>query len=438
MSGNKTNNTGDPGDIFEGQPVEEEFYSSWALLILTTLLIGALWTSYYLQLKQIRAIHETVVSIVGGMLVGLALKLSPGHIIQKMVTFNQGYFFNLLLPPIILNSGYELKRVGWEWLHGNIVGRKMDGDHDLILLSTYLICTNFVFFQQNFFRNFGTILTFALAGTFITAIVTGIFVFIYAAIGLESLHIGFLDSMIFGSILSATDPVTILAIFSQLKVDPKLYSIIFGESILNDAVAIVLSSTLVEFRGQELHISNIVRGIGMFFGGFTGSLGIGIMFGLAVALMLKYSQLYRYPNIETCLIGLMAYSSYLFSNGISMSGIVSLLFCGITLKHYAYDNMSLRARRTTKYMFQVLAQLSENFIFIYLGVNLFTQTDLVYQPFFIFFTTVGICFIMSSFCHFDSKRGGSDGGGSDGGELLGGLWSRLNSIEGDKITYSNV
>lgn len=65
MSGNNTNTT-DPGDIFEGQPVEEELYSSWALLILTTLLIGALWTSYYLQLKQIRVIHETVVSIVGG------------------------------------------------------------------------------------------------------------------------------------------------------------------------------------------------------------------------------------------------------------------------------------------------------------------------------------------------------------------------------------
>ena len=54
------------------------------------------------------------------------------------------------------------------------------------------------------------------------------------------MSLSLLDSMIFGSVLSATDAVTILTVFQTLKVDPKLYSIIFGESILNDAVAIVL------------------------------------------------------------------------------------------------------------------------------------------------------------------------------------------------------
>lgn len=45
------------------------------------------------------------------MIVGLVIKLAPGTIIQGMVKFKEGVFFNLLLPPIILNSGYELKRV---------------------------------------------------------------------------------------------------------------------------------------------------------------------------------------------------------------------------------------------------------------------------------------------------------------------------------------
>ncbi|KAG0164629.1 monovalent cation:H+ antiporter, CPA1 (nhx1) [Apophysomyces sp. BC1034] len=339
-----------PGD----EPMEEEMWSSWALLILMTLLIGALWTSYHLQLRKIRAIHETVISIMAGMIVGLVIKLAPGTIIQRMVQFNQGYFFNLLLPPIILNSGYELKR-------------------------------------RYFFLNFGTILTFAMVGTLIAAIVTGVLTYFWAFFHPEGISISFLDSMIFGSILSATDPVTILAIFAQLNVDPQLFSIISGESLLNDAVAIVLSDTLRKFRGQELHTINIFKGIGLFLGVFWASTFIGILFGIVVALMLKHSQLHRYANIEACLISLMAYSSYLFSNGAQMSGIVTLLFTGITLKHYAYDNMSLRTKRATKYVFQILSQLSENFIFIYLGVNLFTQTDLDYKPLFILVTTVVIC-----------------------------------------------
>jgi hypothetical protein len=64
------------------------------------------------------------------------------------------------------------------------------------------------------------------------------------------------------------------------------------------------------------------------------------------------------------------------------------LFCGITLKHYAYHNMSVKAQRSTKYMFRTLAQLSENFIFIYLGLSLFTQLQLVYKPLFIIITAV--------------------------------------------------
>ncbi|VCX36944.1 unnamed protein product [Gulo gulo] len=51
----------------------------------------------------------------------------------------------------------------------------------------------------------------------------------------------FTDCLFFGSLMSATDPVTVLAIFHELHVDPDLYTLLFGESVLNDAVAIVLT-----------------------------------------------------------------------------------------------------------------------------------------------------------------------------------------------------
>ena len=245
--------------------------------------------------------------------------------------------------------------------------------------------------QENFFRNFATILVFAFAGTFISAVVLGVLVYIWALLGLEGLSLTIIECLQFGSTLSATDPVTILAIFNALKVDPKLYSIIFGESILNDAVAIVMFETLSQFHGEKIHLLSFFHGVGIFLLVFFISMALGVIFGLACSLMLKHSSLANYPEIEGCLVLLIAYTSYFFSNGLTMSGIVSLLFCGITLKHYAYHNMSRKTQRTTKYMFSTLAQLCENFIFIYLGLSLFTSTQLTYKPIFILVTALGVC-----------------------------------------------
>ncbi|KAI9749801.1 MAG: hypothetical protein M4579_006737, partial [Chaenotheca gracillima] len=349
----------DDADGAEPEAGQKEIFASWALFILIMLLIIALFTSYMLQQKKIQAIHETVVSIFAGMVVGLTLRLTGVQSIQDAVSFDYKFFFNLLLPPIILASGYELH-------------------------------------QANFFRNIGTILTFAFAGTFISAVVLGLILFLWTRIPLEGLDITLVEAISVGATLSATDPVTILAIFNTYKVDPKLYTVIFGESILNDAIAIVLFETAQRYNGarpdgQSLTIVSLFEGVGIFLLVFFGSLLIGVAVGIGTALGLKYTLVRRYPKIESCLIILIAYASYFFSNGCHMSGIVSLLFCGITLKHYAYYNMSRRTQLTTKYLFQVLAQLSENFIFIYLGLSLFTERDLEYKPAFILVTVAGIC-----------------------------------------------
>ncbi len=338
---------------------QQERFSSLALFLVLSLLILSFWTSYYLKVKRITAVHETIVGLFAGMFVGLCLRVGPGEQVQSMLSFSNTIMLNVLLPPIILASGYDLR-------------------------------------QENFFRNFGTILIFAFAGTFISAIVVGVIVYLWSLLHLESISLTLLECLIFGSTLSATDPVTILAIFNTYKVDPKLYSVIFGESILNDAVSIVMFDTLSTFRGKEIYISSIFHGIGLFLVVFTLSMLLGVCFGLGCSLLLKHSRLSSYPQLESCLVALIAYTSYFFSNGVTMSGIVSLLFCGITLKHYAYHNMSRRTQRTTRYTFQTLANLSENFIFIYLGLSLFTQEILVYKPLFIIVTVLAV--VASRYC----------------------------------------
>lgn len=182
--------------------------------------------------------------------------------------------------------------------------------------------------KANFFRNIGTILTFAFAGTFISAVSLGIILWVWTRIPLDGLSITFVEAISVGATLSATDPVTILAIFNLYKVEPKLYTIIFGESILNDAIAIVLFETAQRYAAGDaagkLNIINLFEAIGIFLLVFLTSLVIGVAVGIGTALTLKYTYVRRFPKIESCLVFLIAYASYFFSNGVHMSGELSL------------------------------------------------------------------------------------------------------------------
>ena len=64
---------------------EEEYYSSWSLFLVCLLLVLSLFTSYYLQIKRIRLLHETLVAIFAGSFVGLVVRLAPGTMIREML-----------------------------------------------------------------------------------------------------------------------------------------------------------------------------------------------------------------------------------------------------------------------------------------------------------------------------------------------------------------
>ena len=98
--------------------------------------------------------------------------------IREKATFDPEFFFNVLLPPIIFHAGYSMK-------------------------------------QKSFFNNFGAITAFALAGTAISAVV--IAGFAYASAKFTPVTVSFLDALYFGSIVSATDPVSVLCIFADLQ-----------------------------------------------------------------------------------------------------------------------------------------------------------------------------------------------------------------------------
>ncbi|KAL6844721.1 hypothetical protein ACP4OV_025380 [Aristida adscensionis] len=213
-----------------------------------------------------------------------------------------------------------------------------------------------------FFSNFGAIITFAILGTFIASIVTGLLVYLGGLIYIIY-RLPLVECMMFGALVSATDPVTVLSIFQELGTDTNLYALVFGESVLNDAVAISLYRTMVSMKMNSSR-PNIFVAILRFLENFIGSMSSGL------------------HNLESCL--------YMLAEGLGLSGIVSILFTGIVMKRYTFNNLSEDSQRFTTRFFHLLSSLAEAFIFIYMGFDIAMERQSWSHIGFIFFSIIFI------------------------------------------------
>ncbi|KFP00795.1 Sodium/hydrogen exchanger 6, partial [Calypte anna] len=388
--------------VSEKAAEESHRQDSANLLVFILLLTLTILTIWLFKHRRARFLHETGLAMIYGVLVGVVLRYgihvpsdvnnvtlscqvqtSPATLLVNVsgkfyeytlkgeisaqelnnvqdnemlrkVTFDPEVFFNILLPPIIFYAGYSLKR-------------------------------------RHFFRNLGSILAYAFLGTAISCLVIGSVVYGCVALMKVTGQLGgdfyFTDCLLFGAIVSATDPVTVLAIFHELQVDVELYALLFGESVLNDAVAIVLSSSIVAYQpaGDNSHtfdVTAMFKSIGIFLGIFSGSFAMGAATGVVTALisfLLLFSFLFFGFFPKFCITA----SLFLLCCISPRCSVVAVLFCGITQAHYTYNNLSTESQHRTKQLFELLNFLAENFIFSYMGLALFTFQNHVFNPTFV-------------------------------------------------------
>ncbi|XLT90016.1 hypothetical protein S245_011989, partial [Arachis hypogaea] len=279
-------------------------------------------------------------------------------------------------------------------------------DHNLFfpLLLLLLFCL-FNLIYKPFFSNFGAIVTFAIFGTFIASIVTGVLVYLGGLVFLMY-RLPFVECLMFGALISATDPVTVLSIFQELGTDVNLYALVFGESVLNDAMAISLYRTMSLVKthpsGQNL-LMVVVRFLETFVGsmsaGYINNKGFNFLKKCSNFIVnLNHEYLFKYAgldidnlqNLESCLFVLFPYFSYMLAEGLGLSGIVSILFTGIVMKHYSYPNLSQSSQRFVSAFFELISSLAETFVFIYMGFDIAMEQHSWSHVGFIFFSIIFI------------------------------------------------
>ena len=176
-----------------------------------------------------------------------------------------------------------------------------------------------------------------------------------------------LAALTFGSLISATDPVTVLAVFQALGVKVDLFSMVFGESVLNDAVAIVLSRTLLSFNepGTVVNQESIMAAVVSFCTIFGGSLLIGAVYGVFSALVFKKLDLRHHSELvfmQSALSFAFPWAAYFTAEALELSGLVTILFCGMIMAVYTRYNFAEEARTLTAQGYKCVAVVAETFV----------------------------------------------------------------------------
>ena len=188
--------------------------------------------------------------------------------------------------------------------------------------------------KKYFSRNIGSIFAFAFLGTAISTFTVGGVMYGVTSSVQRLENVTFIDNLHFGALISATDPVTVLAIFSDLNVDVNLHALVFGESVLNDAVAIVLVEALKDYEENvaECNVQqkmddqtemnaddcsygwmHVAKAILDFLGIFAASFLVGSVMGCITALLTKFTHIRAHPMLESTLLVLMSYSTFLLA-----------------------------------------------------------------------------------------------------------------------------
>jgi len=311
--------------------------------------LGGYWRVHLAQ--EVALLPDTTIAMALGACIGATIAYGgAAGPLQATVVLQPTFFFYVVMPPIMFEAGFAINR-------------------------------------PRFRKNFVHIIVTAVLGVLITSFLAAAIMYgcslIYPGGGYDS----FLQSLTFAAIQAATD---LLATFQAVPVSPDLDSLIFGEAALNDTTSIILykATLALTLSGATINAAAIGAAIGQMFGIFFGALGIGILF----ALILKFVPFRERGSAhESGIVLGLAYCAYLFSSFFNLSGIISVLFCGIVCSEHVIPNLSAAGHESIEHTLRSISLLMANLLFSFLGLGFgaITNQERIFDAAVISYTFIG-------------------------------------------------
>ncbi len=266
----------------------------------------------------------------------------------------------LVLAGIALR---QLAELGPEFL-GHFITQEVSPDVILFVFLPALIFESaFNLDVRQLRSNLLAVLTLAIPGLLLSTGIIGVLVWLLTPFDLAT-------ALLLGAILSATDPVAVIAIFKHLGVPERLTILVEGESLLNDATAIVIARILlgVVAGGYLLTPETALASFAEFFMVFLGAAAVGWLAALVFGTVL--GRVESDPFIETSLTTILAYMSFFVAEEmLHLSGVMATVAAGLTMGSWGRAKISGSVADYIEHFWEYMAQLSNALIFLLVGLR---------------------------------------------------------------------
>uniref|UniRef100_A0A0N5BE88 Sodium/hydrogen exchanger n=1 Tax=Strongyloides papillosus TaxID=174720 RepID=A0A0N5BE88_STREA len=274
---------------------------------------------------------DSALLIVVGLILGLILK--EVNVDSSVFTLDSTTFFIFLLPPIIFDAGYFMP-------------------------------------NRALFENADSVLLFAVFGTILNTFCIGFSFYALGCMNYFSVHFSIFEILCFSALISAVDPVAVIAVFEKIRINEFLFINLFGESLFNDGISVVLYQMFRQFLSignENVKPLDYIKSCISFPVIALGGAMVGIIFAFIVSLLTKYSQ--NIVTMAPVFVFALPYLSYLTSEMFAFSSIIAITICGMLMKQYVKENLTQSASSSVKYFVKMFSHSSETVIYMFLGLS---------------------------------------------------------------------